>query len=146
MAVKYFTQLGLDNVVINTFNLDESYGTKEGVYSENTAKEYLANSFNTTPDRFAEYSPNGSFRIRSASIGGTYDFNNNVFINAKPYNSWTSTGAPNFDWEPPVAQPVSSEGSAMLWKEENSRWQQILPNGTSQYWDPNTSSWITFTI
>lgn len=144
MGTKYFVKLGLDNVVINTFNLDESYGIKDGIYSENTAKEYLAKSFNTTEDKFVEYSLEGLFRVRSATMGGSYDLNNDVFINSKPFNSWTSTGAPSFNWIPPVPEPQSSEGSAVLWKEENLRWQQILPNGTSQYWDPNTNSWITF--
>ena len=142
MAAKFFISLGVDDVVINTFNLNESYGTSDGVYSEAVAKEYLAKSLNTTVDKIWEYSPEGSFRVRAARMGGSYSASDDAFIDPKPFDSWTFSGAPDFEWLPPVAQPDNPDGRPLLWSESNSRWQMVNSEDQDQYWNPDTDTWI----
>lgn len=141
MAIKFFTLLGLNNVVINTFNLGESYGTSDGVYSEATAKKYLAGSLNTTVDKIWEYSPDGLFRVRSAQRGGSYSVSDDAFIDAQPFDSWTLSAAPDLEWLPPVSEP-DPEGKPMLWNEPNLRWQRQFSADEVQYWNPDTNAWI----
>lgn len=52
-----------------------------------------------------------------ASIGSTWDKENNKFISPKPYDSWQLNE--NFIWAAPVEQPV--------------------PNS---YWDESSNSWV----
>ena len=61
---------------------------------------------------------NNNFRKQYASIGGTYDKVNDVFISSKPYASWTLNA--NFDWQAPTAMP--DDGGAYYWNEDIQAW------------------------
>ena len=62
---------------------------------------------------------NSKIRKQYAGIGFTYDATNDVFIQPKPYPSWTLDN--NFDWQAPTSKP----------------------NGLFT-WDESTLSWIEF--
>ena len=81
-------------------------------------------------------------RKQPASIGGSYDPVNDVFINQQPHASWTLDE--NYDWQPPVPMPEASETRKRReWNEANQRWEAFDPNtDVEYYWDPATSSWI----
>ena len=62
---------------------------------------------------------NNKIRKQFAGIGYTYDVNADVFIEPKPYPSWTLDN--NFDWQPPTPKP----NGLYSWDEENLMWQQL---------------------
>ena len=62
---------------------------------------------------------NNNIRKQFAGIGYTYDANADVFIEPKPYPSWTLDN--NFDWQPPTPKP----NGLYSWDEENLMWQQL---------------------
>jgi len=80
------------------------------------------------------------FRGNAATLGGSWDPENNVFWSRQPHNSWTKNMS-NYDWEPPVAFPENLDGKRLLWNEELTRWEG-LSGADEFYWDPNTSSWV----
>jgi len=92
----------------------------------NTESETLGSARCTElygPGPWVQTSYNSSFRHRYAGVGSTYDEVNDVFINPKPYPSWSLDST--YDWVSPVAPP-SPEFTD--WDEEN------------QVWHSNTSS------
>lgn len=57
-----------------------------------------------------------------AYIGGSYNYENNVFIAPQPFPSWTLDE--NHDWQPPAPRP---EGKGMhIWNEESMQWEETL--------------------
>jgi hypothetical protein len=69
--------------------------------------------------------PDGGIALRGnyASIGGTYDFNNNVFLDKKPFNSWV-LNTNTWLWEPPIPRPVDDE-NIYVWDETTISWRKI---------------------
>ena len=60
---------------------------------------------------------NDNIRANYAGPGGTYDPDNDVFLDPKPYDDWVTDD--NFRWVPPVRKP---DGGLWLWNQENSEW------------------------
>lgn len=75
------------------------------------------------------YGPDGkpdglpALRANYAAIGGTYDVVNDVFYNAQPYPSWHLSGAPAWQWEPPVPYPDAP--GQYVWDEATLSWVLI---------------------
>ena len=95
-------------------------------------------------------------RFRYAAQFGTYDPAEDIFIDPKPFASWTLDA--NNRWQPPVAMPpdfVSTVNSQTnnqpyrlhpSWDEENQRWyvEDVEVDNTTtitRIWNPETSSW-----
>ena len=70
---------------------------------------------------WVEYCVDGSFRKNTAAIGGTYDRDNDAFILAKPYPSWTLNES-TFKWEAPTPKPVDAYYN---WDEESLSWYKM---------------------
>tara|TARA_B110000046_G_C12959698_1_gene383935 strand:- start:35 stop:352 length:318 start_codon:yes stop_codon:yes gene_type:complete len=64
---------------------------------------------------------NHNFKKQMAVIGGTYDKTNDVFVQPKPFPSWTLDGS--HDWQPPVAYP--DDGKIYEWNEDTTNWTEI---------------------
>jgi hypothetical protein len=47
---------------------------------------------------------NNNFRKQYGLVGSTYNEENNIFILAQPFPSWTLDS--NFDWQPPSPKPT----------------------------------------
>ena len=77
---------------------------------------YVGDEFN-----WIQTSYNGSFRKRFAGVGFTYDKVNDVFVEPKPYPSWTLDAS--HDWQPPTPRPV--DGKAYSWNEGTQAWDEI---------------------
>lgn len=61
---------------------------------------------------------NRNIRKNFASVGMTYDSTNDVFIEEKPFESWTLNS--DFDWEAPV--PMPEDGEDYEWDEDSKGW------------------------
>jgi len=109
----FFAQLNANNIVINIIAADH---------------EFVATLPNTST--YVQTLRNGnSMRGRPAVVGGSYDPKNDVFINIKPYASWTLNS--NFEWEAPILKPSAPAGSNLLWSELNQSWFILTPPNTA---------------
>tara|TARA_R100000700_G_C3115317_1_gene106578 strand:+ start:95 stop:496 length:402 start_codon:yes stop_codon:yes gene_type:complete len=132
MAKKY-AKINSLNEVVKVYVVDdnETQSSVEALFGDNDTHIYKET--------------NDSIRERPASIGGTYDAVNDVFINAKPYPSWTLNASR--EWEAPVTQPTESQTGdrSLLWDEDNQKWvgTEIVDGGDPNQsdWNPSTSSW-----
>jgi len=131
----------------------------EQKYGEIKGQTCKRTSYNT---RHNEHSDGGTpFRGNYAGIGYTYDSSNDVFIAAKPYDSWVLNET-IWSWEAPVAIPdltdeEISAGKYYEWNEETTSWNLVTPadipeiteeqvNAGSYYqWNEDTSSWDLIT-
>lgn len=103
-----------------------------------------------TSDSFVETPHN------DAKIGPGFKYENSTFTAPKPYNSWVKDIDANGVemWVPPVAAPTKLTNDqtevwenfapycaveTFVWDEANVRW---LNKQRTQYWDPNTSSYV----
>jgi len=70
------------------------------------------------------------FRGNFASIGFTYDTENDVFVAPQPYNSWTLNTS-SWIWEAPIDYP--SDNLSYVWNEEayqadnTTGWERFIP-------------------
>lgn len=61
-----------------------------------------------------------ALRANYAAVGGTFDYENDVFYDKQPYPSWVLSGAPAWQWEPPV--PYPSTPGQFQWDEATKSW------------------------
>jgi hypothetical protein len=107
----------VDVHVVDNYNLlDEN-----GIEQEQIGIDYLKSLWGD--QRFLQCSYNGSIRKRYPGIGYSYDEVNDVYIAPRPFASWTLNE--NFDWEAPVAEPVTELPYIALWNEENVNWDIV---------------------
>jgi hypothetical protein len=134
--MKYFAQLGNDNIVLNVVVVSD-----EDAPTEAEGQNFLQQSQKWPAEQWIEYSKNGEFRANVAQIGSTWDSTNNVFIDVKPYESWTLNTS-TWKWEAPVAYPnqnppeIDGSSPPVWWDEPNLEWYSV-----DLVWNPNTSSW-----
>jgi hypothetical protein len=57
-----------------------------------------------------------------ATMQGTYDFENKVFIDIQPYNSWV-LNKDTFQWESPI--PYPEDDKDYYWNEDNLEWVEL---------------------
>lgn len=72
-------------------------------------------------NNWIEYSLDGSFRGNPAGVGSTYDFQNDKFINPKPFESWI-LNQDNWQWEAPVTKPTDAYYG---WNESTQSWYKM---------------------
>jgi len=78
-----------------------------------------------TNDNFVQCSFNASFRNIFPMIGASFDQEQNIFIDPKPYESWL------FDentktWVAPVPMPSDSEQKQYEWNEDQKSWVEVV--------------------
>jgi hypothetical protein len=140
-------------VVVNNSDVDAaggdySVGAEQWV-SNNIVNDLEILKQGTYPETYwKQTSFNGNARYNYASIGGTWSFENQAFINDQPYPSWSLDS--NFVWTAPVAEPSTTMiGDISIgyisWDEENLRWIGYeYGNGYPEYaWNNKTSIWET---
>ena len=117
----HFAELNSNNIVLrvitvnNTVLLDENGNESEEI-GVNFCNTLLGNSL------WKQTSYNNNFRNVYATVGGSYDPSNNVFINIKPFNSWVLNSS--FKWESPIGnQP--DDGKKYIWDELNLSWAEF---------------------
>ena len=114
------------NNVVNIENLDDWRATDDdGNLSEATARNHL-NKTGANVDEYKLYLP--ETHINKPSMGGTYDSENDKFIQPKPFSSWilnTST----WQWNPPTSAPYPSDSV------ENGGTERYFWNDADQSWD-----------
>ena len=123
----HFAELDSSNKVLRVVvGCDRDVAENGWPQSEQAAKHFetvVPLSLNGV--KWVETSYDGSFRRQYASIDGFYDSDQDVFIDQKPYPSWTL----NSDkiWKAPVDRPAEFS-SLSTWDEENQTWIDYDPS------------------
>lgn len=105
----HFSQIDENNVVVNVLVVPDD--------QELRGQAFLADDLGLG-GTWIQTSYNNNIRNRYAMIGGTYDSVNDVFIDIKPFNSWSLDSDHN--WQPPT--PYPDDGNLYSWNEDNQRW------------------------
>lgn len=126
----HYSFIDQNNIVVQVFtgrdetdteNLPDGYDSWESYYE--SQKEDLIckrTSYNTSGNQHQ----NGgvAFRGNYAVIGGTYDPDNDVFLNPKPYEDWI-LNENTWMWDPPIPYPENAE-SNYFWDVDSGNWVQ----------------------
>lgn len=113
----HFAELDADNIVVRVIvvNNDELLDAN-GNEQEAIGAAFCQSLFG---GMWVQTSYSGSFRVRFAAQGYTYDAGHNAFVPPKPFASWLfSENA--LDWRPPVAHP--EDGKHYAWDESTISW------------------------
>ena len=124
---------------------DEGEGTDwEQEYAAVDGRECKRTSYNTYHN--AHKNGGTPFRGNYAGKGYKYDRVNDVFIPPKPFPSWTLDTS-IWDYVAPKTKPTLEQCTidednikVIAWNEGNQRWQDVQ---SEDYWDSDTSSWVT---
>lgn len=116
----HFAQIDENGIVITVIVVNnEDILDENGQESEAIGKQFCTDLLG---GEWVQTSYNNNFRKQYASIGGSYDSVNDVFIAPKPYPSWVLDE--NFQWESPVPSP----GDNYVWDEANQQWVEVQYN------------------
>lgn len=130
----HFAELNEENevlrvLVVDNLKIQDENGNEveelgidflQNIYGSETI--WLQTSYNTVANT---HKLGGTpFRYNYATVGGTYDSENNAFIHIQPFNSWVLDE--NFDWQAPIVKPDPFEH----------RWDEEL------YQSDNTLGWV----
>tara|TARA_R100000657_G_C4622516_1_gene72425 strand:+ start:67 stop:507 length:441 start_codon:yes stop_codon:yes gene_type:complete len=138
----HYAKLGANNKVIGVHVVpDAACLNASGVEDEEVGRQYLENIHNwplwkrTSFNTIGGVHSGGKEPLRGnfAAIGMIYDEDNDIFIDKKPFASWTLNTTTGL-WEAPVAKPDLTA-------------EQISQNqaGTHEWiidWDESTSAWV----
>jgi hypothetical protein len=78
--------------------------------------------------RWKQTSYNNNFRRQYAGQGFMYYEPLDVFVEPKPYPSWTLDQT-TATWLPPVPKPTVPDIYDLIWDEENQEWDAVLRHG-----------------
>jgi hypothetical protein len=141
----HFAQLDLNNVVLKVIAVaDDIQISSDGELLKDNPKHVEGEIYATTfgPGPWKQAFKDGT-RKQFPSAGHTYDSTNDVFIEPKPFESWTLDSS--YDWQPPIVKPTTPDDALydVLWDEDNERWiaQGCDSSIITKIWNPNTSSW-----
>jgi hypothetical protein len=120
----HFAQLDENNVVIWVTSVNNKIITDEnGVEQEHLGVQHI---LNTVPDaekyNWKQTSYNHNFRNRYAGIGAVYVENLDVFVDPKPFDSWTLNES-TLLWGPPSPKP--DDENLYRWNEETQSWDLV---------------------
>lgn len=112
--MKLFAKLGLSSKVVGVCTVAD-----ESAPDEATGIGFLTQL--TSYPFWKENFKDGSKRKQYAGIGFKYDDDNDVFIEPKPFPSWSLNSTQ--DWESPT--PYPDDGKSYGWNESTKTWDTI---------------------
>lgn len=120
----HFAELDSNNVVIDIYVVNNDVFSSDTLSISEAEGVAFLQGLLGSEKTFKQTSYNGSFRSQFATIGGSYDANNDVFITASPYPSWV-LNTTTWIWEAPVPVPVSDDEGCTchyMWDEDTVSW------------------------
>jgi len=111
----------------DTSALPESFADWEAWYTDFKGQTCKRTSYNTIDNTHTEGGT--PFRGNYAGIGYSYDPDNDVFLEPKPYASWI-INSDTWTWKAPLDLPADSDEVSYTWDED-------------AYQEDNTTGWIT---
>lgn len=147
-----FAEINLLNKVINLIVVDDNDIINNGGHGSEQAAIYVTNKFKLSSEgvKWIESPKLNEFRKQSASIGGFYDSQKDIFLGPKPYASWSLDE--NNNWKAPIDKPnkntwgQNNDPILISWNEDNQKWvgKAYSETGITQLeWDLNSLSWTS---
>lgn len=135
-----FAQLDENNIVLRVIAVGDDVQTSNGPLSNNPKHvdgENYCLIFGKGP--WKQGFEDGT-RKQYPSIGFTYDSINDVFIQPRPFQSWTLDS--NYDWQPPITKPDSPDDNlySIRWDEDTLNWIAYGENNNLT-WNSELSIW-----
>jgi len=119
----HFAELDQNNIVLRVIVVNNSDIMENGQESEAKGIAFCRSLFGQDTN-WVQTSYSGSFRVRYAGIGYTFNPTLNAFIPPQPYPSWT-LNTTTCDWDPPV--PMPADGGLYVWDEATLSWKEVTP-------------------
>jgi hypothetical protein len=98
---------------------ETSYNIRDGIYYEDVNKNIVSKNQKLATETA------GRRRRNFASIGGIYNYERDMFLKAKPFDSWVFDKE-NFNWKAPKDKP--NDNKYYVWCEDLKNWCEIDPN------------------
>lgn len=122
--MSHYAIINEENKVITVLYYDNSVPESDiEEYHASEGNRVIKTSYNTS----AGVHKQGGVPLRAnfASVGFTYDEDNDVFIEPKPYESWI-LNEESFIYEPPIPLPEDYQDQERnyFWDEENLKWSE----------------------
>jgi len=114
-----------DNIVTDVIVISNEVIDDNGVENEALGQDYINNTLGLE-GTWIQTSYNNNIRGNYAGIGYSYDSENDVFLQPKPYESWILNS--DFQWIAPIDEPAYDRDNPVLYN-----W-----NESSQSWDVDT--------
>lgn len=120
--MSHYAIVNEENKVITVLYYDNSVPESDiEEYHASEGNRIIKTSYNT---RAGVHQQGGvPLRANFASVGFTYDEDNDVFIEPKPYESWI-LNKESFIYEPPIPLPEDYQERDYFWDEENLKWSE----------------------
>jgi hypothetical protein len=127
MSIGNYAKIDSNNLIVNVERADENW---------------VAEFESQNPDSEFTYIKETS-ATKEATIDGTYDPENKVFIKVKPFSDWVLDES--FDWIPSVPKPTGN----FEWNQQTKEWVEF-PVPTKPYpidgrvyrWDVENDEWV----
>ena len=147
----HFAEIDSNNEVVRVIVVDDNDVANNGGEASAEAAAFVGTiaKLASINNSWVQFSADGSFRQRPAGIGGTYDSTKNVFIDKKPYSSWSLND--NNVWVAPVTYSNTEYNGrpvhVVKWDEVNQKWLALdldvdNDTATNLEWDTGTSAWV----
>ena len=134
----HYAKLGINSKVIAVHVVaDKDCQNADGVEDEEVGRQFLERIHSWPLWKKTSYNTSGGqhnaggtpLRGNYAGIGMTYDEDNDIFISAKPYASWT-LNVSEARWQSPIGDaPALSEEEALThiyeWNESTGAWDKV---------------------
>lgn len=120
----HFAQINEKNIVTNVIVIDNK-NCCGGVFpdSEICGQKFIQNL--GLEGIWIQTSYNNNFRHKYACVGDTYSSTLDIFIAAKPFESWIFDSI-SHDWMPPI--PYPNDNNHYYWNEQEYKWSIVGEN------------------
>jgi len=143
----HFAKIGANGKVIQVLTLDnKDMLNADGVEDEVVGQQYLEQhnnwaaqmwvqtSYNTQSNKHSSGDNSKAFRGNYAGIGYSWDEDNQIFWNKKPFPSWVKDIA-SASWKSPIGDAPSLTAEQQSQNEANTHRWNFQWNEESQSWD-----------
>ena len=143
----HFAKLGANGKVIQVLTMDnDKMLNADGVEDEKVGQQWLQThnnwpaemwiqtSYNTSQNTHSSGDNSKAFRGNYAGIGYTWDEDNQIFWNKKPYASWVKDIA-NAQWKSPIGDAPALTAEQQSQNEAGTNIWDYVWNEEGQSWD-----------
>jgi len=118
----HFAEINENNIVTKVIVVHNNELLLNGEESEVKGMDFCESLFGHR--NWVQTSYNSNIRYNFASIGYTWDSENDAFYAPQPFESWSLDE--NFKWQSPVPYPEdASEEKIYEWDEDNLTWKLV---------------------